>query len=130
MALLDVRASLAQQSMGVEPTREDRNAPMLALRKDGMAVMRPKKWSQKSMTQVNDLTGLKFGRLTVLERAPSLLKSEGRGGYAARWCVRCDCGADKIVYADQLRRGKTKSCGCYNNELFELNRSARSRGKK
>lgn len=50
-----------------------------------------------------DLTGEQYGMLTVLERATS---KNGR----SRWLVRCDCGAERIVYANDLRRGQTRSC--------------------
>jgi hypothetical protein len=49
---------------------------------------------------VNDLTGMKFGLLTVQAKTE-------RG-----WCVRCDCGKEKTVRAYSLIHGRTKSCGC------------------
>lgn len=52
---------------------------------------------------VEDLTGRRFGRLVVLR------KEEGSG--KARYLVRCDCGREKVVLADNLKRGMTKSCG-------------------
>ncbi len=51
-----------------------------------------------------DLTGRKFGKLLVLERAGFI------GGYRA-WKVHCDCGTEKIVTGTGLLSG-TKSCGC------------------
>lgn len=56
-----------------------------------------------------DLTGKRFGRLTVLEEAGT---TNGR-----RWLCRCDCGEEKIVYGNSLKRGTTKSCGCLGLEL-------------
>lgn len=52
-----------------------------------------------------DITGQKFGRLTVIRRHDS-----------KRWECKCDCG--NITYSDgyQLRKGITKSCGCYHAE--------------
>lgn len=52
-----------------------------------------------------DLTGQKFGMLTVLSRA------ESRNGKTYWNCI-CDCGAKKIVGASELKQGNTKSCGC------------------
>lgn len=52
-----------------------------------------------------DLTGQKFGRLTVLER----VENKGKRTY---WKCLCDCGNETIVWADNLRRGLQKSCGC------------------
>ena len=57
-----------------------------------------------------DETGNIYGKLTVLERAEN-----GKYG-SARWLCRCQCGAQKVVAGDDLRHGKTKSCGCYNRQ--------------
>lgn len=58
-----------------------------------------------------DLTGMKFGRLTVLFQVASS-KSHG-----SRWKCRCDCGKEVAVKGENLRRGATKSCGCYRREF-------------
>lgn len=29
------------------------------------------------------------------------------------WLCKCDCGAEKVVPASMLKRGQTRSCGCY-----------------
>jgi hypothetical protein len=58
-----------------------------------------------------DLTGKKFSRLTVLERAP---KQENRPH--AYWKCVCDCGVTKIIQGNAIRFGLTTSCGCYNRE--------------
>lgn len=52
-----------------------------------------------------DLTGRRFGRLTVIERDTS---RKGR----AHWFCKCDCGNVVSVYSFNLRNGTTKSCGC------------------
>ena len=62
------------------------------------------------MRQLIDLTGMKFGRLTVIERAEN---SKNRG---ARWLCQCDCGKKVIVRSSDLRNGQTVSCGCWNRE--------------
>ncbi len=64
-----------------------------------------------------DLSGQKFGRLTVVQLAgftsfpcePDHLKPV--------WVCQCDCGAIKRVLGASLRNGKTLSCGCLNLEL-------------
>jgi len=57
-----------------------------------------------------NLTGLSFGRLTILQRATNA----GQGHKArTRWLCLCACGTEKIVYATNLLRGLTLSCGCY-----------------
>jgi hypothetical protein len=53
-----------------------------------------------------DLTGRRFGYLTVIKRRGS------RGSFAA-WECRCDCGVMKVVGGRELRIGHTKSCGCF-----------------
>lgn len=52
-----------------------------------------------------DLTGQRFGLLIAL----SLV---GTRGGNARWRCRCDCGAEHVVLAHNLKRGGTASCGC------------------
>jgi hypothetical protein len=51
-----------------------------------------------------DLTGKRFGRLTVLERC--------QGQKPIRWICRCDCGKIVEKPSANLQKGKTKSCGC------------------
>lgn len=63
------------------------------------------------MSALKDLTGQRFGRLTVLKRAGS------SSGGAAKWLCRCDCGNETIVYGYSLRIGNTKSCSCMKDEL-------------
>lgn len=52
-----------------------------------------------------DLTGQRFGRLTVIERAENM-------GHGTAWLCRCDCGNIKEIRSNSLRRGATSSCGC------------------
>jgi len=53
-----------------------------------------------------DLTGKRFGRLTVIR---SVNKDNGR----IAWECLCDCGASVVVSTDHLNDGHTQSCGCY-----------------
>lgn len=55
-----------------------------------------------------DLTGKQYGRLTAVRRVN--LK-HGTG-----WECVCSCGNIKQVYTQNLRNGKTKSCGCYQSD--------------
>ena len=71
-----------------------------------------------------DLTGQRFGRLTVLHRDTS--KPIGRG-CATYWLCRCDCGNKCSVPAHDLRRGHTKSCGCMRSELHTTHGMSRTR---
>ena len=52
-----------------------------------------------------DLTGLTFGRLTVIEYYDSI---NGRN----HWRCLCRCGEETIVPTTHLQSGHTKSCGC------------------
>lgn len=57
-----------------------------------------------------DLIGRRFGRLVVT--APAEPRQQPSGQKATMWCVRCDCGAAKIVNGYSLRNGQSQSCGC------------------
>lgn len=63
------------------------------------------------MSVLIDLVGQRFGRLIVLSRDP-----EGTGR-KVRWNCRCDCGVLTSVSGNNLRAGKTQSCGCLQREL-------------
>lgn len=52
-----------------------------------------------------DLTGKKFGRLTVLSRADVNYNR-------TKWNCLCECGTEKIILGCHLKTGKTISCGC------------------
>lgn len=57
-----------------------------------------------------DLTGQRFGKLTVTGRAPT-------AGRRTCWWCQCDCGSKiKSVWAEKLMAGKTASCGCHRAE--------------
>lgn len=61
-----------------------------------------------------DLTGQRFGRLVVLERAEDHITKSGKK--VKRWNCLCDCGNKTIVRHGNLRNGKTTSCGCLHKE--------------
>ena len=65
------------------------------------------------MSNRKDLTGQRFGRLTVLKHVYTLNKR-------VYWLCKCDCGNEKIINGNSLKRGLTKSCGCLNRELLSL----------
>ncbi len=54
--------------------------------------------------KAKDLTGQKFGMLTVIH------KVENSG--TSKWLCHCDCGNEKEIFGTNLINGKTKSCGC------------------
>ena len=70
-----------------------------------------------------DLTGMRFGRLVVQERAESGVCC---GKKTSRWVCICDCGEKIVTEAHSLRRGRTKSCGCLNREVQKKDAKTRA----
>lgn len=65
------------------------------------------------MARLNDLTGQKIGRLTVVKRTDDVITKNGNK--FTRWLCNCDCGNNNIiVLGSALTRKKrpTLSCGC------------------
>lgn len=62
-----------------------------------------------------DLTGQKFGRLTVLNKAQS--KKFPCGQAMSQYLCECDCGQQIVVLVSNLKSGHTKSCGCLQKQL-------------
>lgn len=58
------------------------------------------------MPKLIDLTGKRFGKLTVIDRAPNSKNCE------TMWNCLCDCGNALVVRGHNLKQGTTKSCGC------------------
>lgn len=63
-----------------------------------------------SEIRFEDLTGRKFGKLTVIRQAEKKILSNG--DFANQWICKCECGNKTIVTTTNLKRGYTKSCGC------------------
>lgn len=61
------------------------------------------------MQNFKDLTGQRFGRLTVVKKAPNI---EGR----TAWECLCDCGNTCVSRTQYLIQGTKKSCGCLKHE--------------
>jgi len=58
-----------------------------------------------------NLTGKRFGRLTVVGQAERGKKKE------IRYRCICDCGNETVSYRSSLIRGRAKSCGCLQKEV-------------
>lgn len=56
------------------------------------------------MSKMIDITGQRFGKLTVIERGPN----SNKGG--ARWYCKCDCGNIHLVVGTNLRNGTITKC--------------------
>lgn len=65
----------------------------------------------------NDLTGRRFGRLTVLKQAEPTRNKHGKNIY--KWQCVCDCGRSTVVASNHLLSGHTGSCGCLHEEQME-----------
>lgn len=66
--------------------------------------------STPNMSAVKDLTGKRFGRLTVV-------KFHHMAHAQSYWECKCDCGTVKIICRSGLVSGETVSCGCYAKEI-------------
>lgn len=64
------------------------------------------------MSKLIDLTGRVFDRLTVLNKT----KSKNNRTY---WLCKCSCGELTEVEGQHLKRGRTRSCGCYYKETLK-----------
>lgn len=61
------------------------------------------------MGKISDLTGNRYGNLTVIRRGPDRY---GKSRKFITWECLCDCGNVVTVDANNLRTGNTQSCGC------------------
>ena len=68
------------------------------------------------MSKRENLTGRKFGRLTVV----SLVGPDQHGCIV--WKCQCECGVEKNFIAGNLRK-KSRSCGCLRKEVTRENRT-------
>lgn len=64
------------------------------------------------MPELLDYSGKRFGRLSVIHRAPTV-----RG--ETYWLCRCDCGNTKPIRQKTLKQGESKSCGCHRREVLK-----------
>ena len=69
----------------------------------------------RAKDRIIDITGKRFGLLTVIRRVN--LESDFSGG---KWECLCDCGCSKLVDGYYLRIGAVSSCGCLNQSKYEL----------
>ena len=76
------------------------------------------------MAKLIDLTEQRFGRLTVVGRAPDYITP--RGQHKTQWYCQCSCGNKEliVVMATHLKTGHTTSCGCtYEENLKQLHKN-------
>ena len=65
-----------------------------------------------------NLIGKKYGRWTVIDKAPDQITPKGY--HNVMWKCRCECGTIKIVRGKSLVHGISKSCGCYAKEVMSV----------
>ena len=64
------------------------------------------------MPRFLDRTNMRYGRLLVIKHAGKDKRNKHL------WLCKCDCGNEKVVVADNLSSGKSKSCGCLKREFL------------
>jgi hypothetical protein len=77
----------------------------------GQSLRNGKSKQCKHCINIKDLTGERFGKLTVICKGSKKFKNQG-----IYWLCKCDCGIEKEIRGSSLIRGDYKSCGCYNIE--------------
>jgi hypothetical protein len=75
-----------------------------------------------------DLTGMTFGRLTVIRRAEDNQTNRSHG---PRYLCVCSCHkrTEKVLLGYSLKNGTTRSCGCLRSESSTERGQARSKRK-
>lgn len=66
------------------------------------------------MRKLKDITGRKFGKLTVTKF--SFLRKK------TYWQCSCECGGSAVIRIDSLTSGRTISCGCRKRETLAIAR--------
>ena len=85
------------------------------------------------MAKLNDLTGRRFGRWTVIGKDPESHRCRTFHPFEekpslttfSKWKCRCDCGTERSVIGINLTAGKSKSCGCLKKEQVSQRNIAR-----
>ena len=75
------------------------------------------------MGKILDLSGYRFGKLEVIKY--SYIRNSH-----AHWLCRCECGIEKVIDGSNLRKGHTRSCGCYKKQYFSESNRLDLVGKK
>lgn len=57
------------------------------------------------------IVGHRYNRLTVIGEVD-------RSGSKPRVMCRCDCGKKKLLLVQNVKSGRTKSCGCLQKEMI------------
>lgn len=71
-------------------------------------------------TQINDLTGRRFGKLTAIRYLEPHERTTKRNHSGAFWLCKCDCGNEVETASNTLLSNEIKSCGCSSMSLGEM----------
>lgn len=64
---------------------------------------------------IAQIIGLRFGQLTVLAYGGRRMERRKH-----QWLCRCDCGTLHVAVGEDLKTGKTSSCGCATRKYPEM----------
>lgn len=81
-----------------------------------VAIQNPDRTSEGQMSDArgSSFVGQRFGRYVIVGFFDT---KRYRSGYVAqRFLCRCDCGNVKVVFANNLKSGATRSCSCFQKE--------------
>lgn len=79
----------------------------------------------------HELTGQRFGRLTVIEyQLQHKTLPNGKRKAVGKWLCSCDCGMTTLVVGTDLVKGKTRSCGCLKAECTKERNTTHGYSKK
>jgi hypothetical protein len=67
-------------------------------------------FTPSKMASFIDMTGRRINRLTVLKKVPN------PNGTESLWLCVCVCGNKVTAIGSDIRKGRTKSCGCFRRE--------------
>lgn len=81
------------------------------------------KVKEEKISKKERLIGQRFGKLTVIKNT----NESNNQGYL--WLCKCDCGKEKIVSTQALSTGHTKSCGCLKLESHLIDLTNQKFGK-
>ena len=101
-------ATNGRQSFTPEPRAGNAAAP------NARAELREHTIDRCEMQKTADLTGQRFGKLTVIERT-----DERQDRYLV-WRCKCDCGEEIFVNTKRLTRGTISHCGCASTRITDL----------
>lgn len=92
----------------------DTIAPQSSLRSLGTISCGCYRVEVTSERMLEDLSGQRFGMLTVVGRGENVYHPNG--GYSVTWNCVCDCGGCVTVQSGNLKNGHTQSCGCISSK--------------